>query len=70
MEEERLIRKHHVPPIKEQDYFCGIETGPTNLHALDNIKFILSIAETGVDFISIGALTKHCQAVDLSMRII
>jgi nicotinate-nucleotide pyrophosphorylase (carboxylating) len=27
-------------------------------------------AETGVDFISIGALTKDCTAVDLSMRII
>ncbi len=28
------------------------------------------IAKTGVDFISIGGLTKHCQAVDLSMRIV
>jgi nicotinate-nucleotide pyrophosphorylase (carboxylating) len=28
------------------------------------------IAETGVDFISIGALTKDCRAIDLSMRII
>lgn len=27
------------------------------------------IAETGVDFISIGALTKDCKALDLSMRI-
>ena len=27
-------------------------------------------AETGVDFISIGALTKDCKAVDLSMRLI
>ena len=27
------------------------------------------IAETGVDFISIGALTKHVHAVDLSMRL-
>jgi nicotinate-nucleotide pyrophosphorylase (carboxylating) len=26
------------------------------------------VAETGVDFISIGALTKHVRAVDLSMR--
>jgi nicotinate-nucleotide pyrophosphorylase (carboxylating) len=26
------------------------------------------IAETGVDFISIGSLTKHCRAIDLSMR--
>lgn len=33
---------------------------------LDNIR---TIAETGVDFISIGALTKHVKAVDLSMRI-
>jgi nicotinate-nucleotide pyrophosphorylase (carboxylating) len=27
------------------------------------------IAETGVDFISIGAMTKTVQAVDLSMRL-
>tara|TARA_B100000287_G_scaffold419065_1_gene456804 strand:+ start:791 stop:1642 length:852 start_codon:yes stop_codon:yes gene_type:complete len=27
-------------------------------------------AETGVDFISIGALTKDCKAVDLSMRLV
>lgn len=31
---------------------------------------IRKIATTGVDFISIGALTKHCKAIDLSMRII
>ena len=28
------------------------------------------IAETGVDFISVGALTKHIDAIDLSMRLI
>ncbi len=28
-----------------------------------------AIAETGVDYISIGALTKHVRAVDLSMRL-
>jgi len=32
---------------------------------LDNIR---EIAETGVDYISIGELTKHLRAVDLSMR--
>ena len=32
---------------------------------LDNI---LAMAETGVDFISVGSLTKHVQAVDLSLR--
>jgi len=34
--------------------------------SLDNLR---AIAETGVDFISIGALTKHVRAIDLSMRI-
>ncbi|HEX9403239.1 MAG TPA: carboxylating nicotinate-nucleotide diphosphorylase [Steroidobacteraceae bacterium] len=29
---------------------------------------IRRIAETGVDFISVGSITKHVQAVDLSMR--
>jgi|TARA_B100000959_G_scaffold240724_1_gene262109 nicotinate-nucleotide pyrophosphorylase (carboxylating) len=28
---------------------------------------LVKIAETGVDYISIGALTKHCRAIDLSM---
>ena len=32
---------------------------------LDNVR---AVAETGVDFISIGALTKDVQAVDLSMQ--
>ena len=30
---------------------------------------LVKIAETGVDYISIGALTKHCQAIDLSLLI-
>jgi nicotinate-nucleotide pyrophosphorylase (carboxylating) len=29
---------------------------------------IRAVAETGVDFISVGSITKHVQAVDLSMR--
>ena len=41
-----------------------------DLEASGNVALgtIRSIAETGVDFISVGALTKHVQAVDLSMR--
>ncbi|MDP6190578.1 MAG: nicotinate-nucleotide diphosphorylase (carboxylating), partial [Gammaproteobacteria bacterium] len=31
---------------------------------------LIPIAETGVDYISIGALTKDCQSIDLSMRFI
>lgn len=32
-----------------------------------NLSTLAAIAETGVDYISIGALTKDCKAVDLSM---
>jgi nicotinate-nucleotide pyrophosphorylase (carboxylating) len=34
------------------------------------LERIGAIAATGVDFISVGGLTKHVQAVDLSMRLI
>lgn len=44
----------------------AIELEASGNIGLDNIKII---AETGVDYISIGALTKHVRAVDLSMRI-
>ncbi|MBR7888592.1 carboxylating nicotinate-nucleotide diphosphorylase [Marinomonas sp. A79] len=32
-------------------------------------EHLLQVAKTGVDFVSIGALTKHVQAIDLSMRV-
>ncbi|KKN14156.1 hypothetical protein LCGC14_0998940, partial [marine sediment metagenome] len=34
-----------------------------------NADTLIPVAETGVDFISIGALTKNVRAVDLSMRL-
>jgi nicotinate-nucleotide pyrophosphorylase (carboxylating) len=44
--------------------------GPIKLEASGSVTFetLRAIAETGVDFVSIGALTKHVRAVDLSMR--
>lgn len=49
-----------------------INKGQAKLEASGNVTELTLplIAETGVDFISIGALTKHCKAVDLSMRIL
>jgi len=48
-----------------------LNPGTIELEASGNIGLdtIRAIAETGVDYISIGALTKHVRAVDLSMRI-
>lgn len=49
----------------------ALTAGSVELEASGNIDLttIRTVAETGVDFISIGALTKHIKAIDLSMRI-
>ncbi len=46
--------------------------GQAKLEASGNVTLqtIRAIAETGVDFISVGAITKNVRAVDLSLRII
>lgn len=31
---------------------------------------LLDVAKTGVDYVSVGALTKHIQAIDLSLRVV
>lgn len=57
---EELIRAVKLTPDTiKLEASGGIET-PEDL---------IRIAETGVDYISVGALTKHCRAVDLSLRL-
>ena len=51
------VRDGHDGPRKQLEASGGI--------GLENLR---AIAETGVDFISVGALTKHVTAVDFSMR--
>jgi nicotinate-nucleotide pyrophosphorylase (carboxylating) len=41
---------------------------PLEVSGSVNLEHVRQIAQTGVDCISIGALTKHVHAVDLSMR--
>ncbi|WP_372878470.1 carboxylating nicotinate-nucleotide diphosphorylase [Spongiibacter marinus] len=57
-----------------EDMRKGVEltAGRAKLEASGNVSkaTLAGIAETGVDYISIGALTKHARAVDLSMRLI
>lgn len=54
------------------DLFRAVEMaqGRTSLEASGNItlKNLRNVAKTGVDYISIGALTKHVTAVDFSLR--
>lgn len=57
--------------IKQLNEAIAINKGQAKLEASGGItnETLVPIAETGVDFISIGALTKDCQSIDLSMRI-
>ncbi len=50
----------------------AITAGAAELEASGNVNeaTLRPIAETGVDCISIGALTKNCKALDLSMRLL
>lgn len=47
-----------------------LSAGRARLEASGNVDLdrIAAVAETGVDYISVGAITKHVRAVDLSMR--
>lgn len=49
-----------------------LTAGKAKLEVSGNVttEQLKAYAETGVDFISSGALTKHVQAIDLSMRIL
>ena len=44
---------------------AGIELEASGNMSMETLR---TVAETGVDFISVGGLTKHVRAVDLSMR--
>jgi len=50
----------------------AITNGRTKLEASGgyDMKALRETAETGVDYISVGALTKHVRALDLSMRFV
>ena len=48
-----------------------ITAGRVPLEVSGNVELarLGTLARTGVDFISVGALTKHVRAVDLSLRL-
>ena len=63
-----LLDEFTLPMMREA---VTMSAGRAELEVSGNVTLesIRDIAETGVDFISIGALTKHVRAVDLSLRV-
>ena len=58
--------------LREMREAVQLAAGRAELEASGGIteQTLRPIAETGVDYISIGALTKDCRAIDLSMRFV
>ena len=56
--------------VEDMRKAVAITNGKARLEVSGNVtkETIREFAETGVDFISVGALTKHVRALDLSMR--
>jgi nicotinate-nucleotide pyrophosphorylase (carboxylating) len=57
--------------LDDMNTAIAMNNGKVKLEISGNVteKNIAAIAATGVDYISIGSLTKHVRAVDLSMRV-
>lgn len=56
--------------VEQMRQAVALTAGKARLEVSGNVtkETIREFAETGVDFISVGALTKHVHALDLSMR--
>jgi nicotinate-nucleotide pyrophosphorylase (carboxylating) len=65
-----MLDNFALPLMREAVALNAGSPRPLKLEASGNIthETIREIAETGVDFISVGSITKHVHAVDLSMR--
>jgi nicotinate-nucleotide pyrophosphorylase (carboxylating) len=65
-----LLDNFTLDMLREAVAINRAHRGSVTLEASGNVSLqtLRPIAETGVDFISVGGLTKHVRAVDLSMR--
>ncbi|KLN97614.1 carboxylating nicotinate-nucleotide diphosphorylase [Moellerella wisconsensis] len=66
-----IIMLDNFTPIMMKDAVV-LNSGVAALEVSGNVTLdtIAEFAQTGIDFISVGALTKHIRAIDLSMRFV
>ena len=64
-----MLDNFDIPMMQEA---VRLNQGRAKLEVSGNVTLdtLAEFAATGVDFISVGALTKHVRALDLSMRFI
>ncbi|MCZ6526372.1 MAG: carboxylating nicotinate-nucleotide diphosphorylase [Gammaproteobacteria bacterium] len=64
-----LLDNFNIPTMKDA---VKLNAGRVSLEVSGGVDkdILLAIASTGVDYIAVGALTKHVRAIDFSMQII
>ena len=66
-----LLDEFSLPDLRRAVELNRERAVPAQLEASGGVDLttLRTIAETGVDFVSVGSLTKHVRAIDLSMRL-
>ena len=66
-----MLDEFSEPDMREAVKINRAGTHPVKIEASGSVSLetVRAIAATGVDFISVGSITKHVRAVDLSMRL-
>ncbi len=66
-----LLDEFNEPDMREAVKINRANAHPVKIEASGSVSLetVRAIAATGVDFISVGSITKHVRAVDLSMRL-
>lgn len=66
---DRVMLDNFTPAMMAEAVACAAGRVPLEISGNVDLTTIGAYARTGVDFISVGALTKHVRAVDLSLRL-
>jgi nicotinate-nucleotide pyrophosphorylase (carboxylating) len=66
-----LLDEFNEPDMREAVKINRADAHPVKIEASGSVSLetVRAIAATGVDYISVGSITKHVRAVDLSMRL-
>ncbi|MGN2249527.1 carboxylating nicotinate-nucleotide diphosphorylase [Frateuria sp. GZRe14] len=66
---DRIMLDNFTPAMMSEAVAIAAGRVPLEISGNVDVETIAGYARTGVDFISVGALTKHVRAVDLSLRL-
>ncbi|GLQ47084.1 nicotinate-nucleotide diphosphorylase (carboxylating) [Dyella lipolytica] len=66
---DRIMLDNFTPPLMREAVSHTAGRVPLEISGNVDLQTIGEYARTGVDYISVGALTKHVRAIDLSLRL-